>query len=778
MNAPFLQPRLVKQMLLRCRQLRTQQQESGYIVVVTAGLSLALLGLLSAYALLAKVEDTSARASTDSQSGFYAAEAGLNRRAQELRENFQFGNRPVGTSPSSIDACLGSNSQAQGSGDFGCQRYAFTGARPGQIPHSATTYVVPRNNGEPLLTGRVPPGEQFQNLHMIEYGYSLYSVGQKDVEGQPQTEAVLEMDIRSREIPMFQFAAFYRDDLELWPGPPMVLTGPVHSNSSIFFGANERLDVNSQITAAGQFFLKRKYDNSTTPGSNRVSAANPVGALIDLWQAIGNPNTAPLQESVLKQTWGTQIQLGIDPVELPTVNALDKSGQYYNLADIRVEYKPGQTIPFAIWSNDRSSNKDLSDDELKSLRQPVLISKAMADAGLCDAAVGTVPVTLAGLTTQQRTAVVNALQAAILQDSNTIAFSTLGTALNQPPHNASGGLRARFVTNLQSQSLLSAVLTTLLTTISNQSPHNLAALTGQCFVAPPVQNVTTFFNNREGRQMQLLQMNIKGFTLWNHDGRYLDGSGQLVSAKERLFKQAAADSNAPTGSFQRLGLSGIDGKDGTSQGGFVMHARVADNTANANGNQSPYGFVLTGGSQLFGLARSTNISDPTGLTVASDQAIYVQGNYNSVNKQPAALLGDSMNVLSNSCLNSDFVVNCGVQNSSPNASDATTILNAGLLGGTDITRTGQSGQTGYNGGLENYPRFHETWGSNRILRYRGSFVSLGQPNRVRGRWIDQRYAAPRRDWEYDTDFNDARDLPPLTPKFVFLRQETFVRKFD
>ncbi len=774
MKAPFHQIRLLHQMLLRCH-LRQTQPESGYIVVVTAGLSLALLGLLSAYALLARVESTSAGASTDSQSGFYAAEAGLNRRAEDLRQNFQFGNRPVGTSPTSIEACLNPSSPNRGSGAFECERYTFTGARPGQITQSAITYVVPRNNGEPLTTGRVPPGEQFQNLNMIEYGYSLYSVGQKDLEDSPQIEAVLEMDIRSREIPMFQFAAFYRDDLELWPGPPMTMGGPMHSNRDIYFGSNEGLNINSQITAGGVMYLKRKYNN-TTPGSNRVRATNSLGTLIDLWQAVSNPNTNPLQELVLRQTWGTQVQLGLDPVTLPTVNALDQSGQYYRLADIRVEYRPSQTIPFAIWSKERSGNENLANEELKSLRQPVLISQAMANANFCDLGVGTVPTALAVLTTPQRTAVVNALQAAILDETNPVALSSLGTGLNQSPHNASGGLRAKFVTNLQSQSVLSALTTTLLTTISNQSPRNLAALTGQCFVAPPVQNVTSFYNNREARSMQLLQMYIKGLTLWNQDGRYLDGSGQLVSAKERLFKQAPADTNAPAGSFQRLGLAGIDGSNGESQGGFVLHARVADGAANASGNQSPYGFVFTGGSQLFGLARSSTYSDPTGLTIASDQAIYVQGDYNSVNKQPAALLGDSINVLSNNCLNSNFVVNCGVQGSSPASSDLT-ILNAGLLGGTDETRTGQSGETGYNGGLENYPRFHENW-SSRTLRYRGSFVSLGPPNHVSGRWIDQRYNAPRRDWEYDTDFNDARDLPPLTPKFVFLRQETFVRKFD
>jgi hypothetical protein len=48
----------------------------------------------------------------------------------------------------------------------------------------------------------------------------------------------------------------------------------------------------------------------------------------------------------------------------------------------------------------------------------------------------------------------------------------------------------------------------------------------------------------------------------------------------------------------------------------------------------------------------------------------------------------------------------------------------------------------YNGGLENYPRFHENW-SGVTLIYRGSFVSLNAPQRVDGVWaIDNPYYAP------------------------------------
>ena len=139
-----------------------------------------------------------------------------------------------------------------------------------------------------------------------------------------------------------------------------------------------------------------------------------------------------------------------------------------------------------------------------------------------------------------------------------------------------------------------------------------------------------------------------------------------------------------------------------------------------------------------------------------------------------------------------------LDHSDRNASD--TEVNAAFLAGTDVTG-GQEGVGGhggaYNGGLENYPRFHEDWGGY-DLRYRGSFVSFNSPQHVDGGWCGTGgggtynvgsgsvsgksgcniYNAPTRVWEYDERFNTINQLPPLSPNFVYLRQELFVRQFE
>ena len=59
-------------------------------------------------------------------------------------------------------------------------------------------------------------------------------------------------------------------------------------------------------------------------------------------------------------------------------------------------------------------------------------------------------------------------------------------------------------------------------------------------------------------------------------------------------------------------------------------------------------------------------------------------------------------------------------------------------------------------------------------------MSLNKPRHVTGAWVygGMQYTAPTRNWSYDTMFNDAAKLPPLAPRFVYLRQELFVRDYE
>ncbi len=69
---------------------------------------------------------------------------------------------------------------------------------------------------------------------------------------------------------------------------------------------------------------------------------------------------------------------------------------------------------------------------------------------------------------------------------------------------------------------------------------------------------------------------------------------------------------------------------------------------------------------------------------------------------------------------------------------------------------------------------------NATFTYNGSFVSLNIPQHGDGVWVygNPQYYPPNRDWHYDVDFDDAANLPPMTPRFTYIRQELFARQFE
>ena len=160
----------------------------------------------------------------------------------------------------------------------------------------------------------------------------------------------------------------------------------------------------------------------------------------------------------------------------------------------------------------------------------------------------------------------------------------------------------------------------------------------------------------------------------------------------------------------------------------------------------------------------------SGLTIVSENPIYVQGDYNtgqtSSSKTPAntanngtgnnvvsgyseascAILADAINVLSNSWTNSESTNSEGSRVASP------TTVNAAFVTGIVPTGSGGSGVNSYSGGAENFPRFLENWGS-QTFTYYGSMVELYKSEQSTGYWGSNNvYNPPNRNWHFDTLF--------------------------
>ena len=166
-----------------------------------------------------------------------------------------------------------------------------------------------------------------------------------------------------------------------------------------------------------------------------------------------------------------------------------------------------------------------------------------------------------------------------------------------------------------------------------------------------------------------------------------------------------------------------------------------------------------------------------GLTIASQNPIYIQGDYNTgttttptsvptnstgnpnntdsptvsgYTRKPSSVLGDAVMFLSNSWNDS----NASLSVSNRNASNTT--YNTGVLAGfmpSLYQSTPTATPYGYSGGGNNFPRFLENW-SGKTCTYFGSMVELFQSNTYTGKWdTGNIYSPPTRRWNYDNIFS-------------------------
>ena len=157
-------------------------------------------------------------------------------------------------------------------------------------------------------------------------------------------------------------------------------------------------------------------------------------------------------------------------------------------------------------------------------------------------------------------------------------------------------------------------------------------------------------------------------------------------------------------------------------------------------NSDPKGIRLINGSIL----------PSDGLTVASQNPVYIQGDYNTQGGEPSsAVFADAVTILSNNWNDSH-------SNSSLSGRQATdTTVNTAIVAGfipSGWTNPNNNAQYGYSGGLNNFPRFLEDWSSD-TFTYNGSMIELFTSKIAIGEWdTGNIYSPPHRVWDFDSKF--------------------------
>ena len=405
----------------------------------------------------------------------------------------------------------------------------------------------------------------------------------------------IQQDVDLASIPIFQFAIFYNIDLEINPGPPMNVTGPVHCNANIYMDPQSALTFHSDVTAAGEIIHDKKPgDPLTRTGGSIHYRAEHISRVSSLNLPIGTNNSPETVRLIVE----------VPPPTEPRDSLMGRQ-RFYNKADLVI-----------LLTNGIGGSFD----------EPAVIAH-------------------------------------------------------------SGGF------NAFSTPVVPTEVTKFLTVTNS------------------------FHNNREGKKVTVLDLDIAKLAQWNANNDVLKPVLPYPDQNIRIVFIADRRTGRPI----------------TTQPGVRL----------INGQQ-----VL-----------------PMGLTVASPNPMYIKGHYNAPDvgspntsrTRPAAVIGDAITILSSAFVDRNLTPG---NTSVPVGTAVPTTVNAALLAGIVPTVSGS-----YSGGVENFPRFLEAWGSSRTFTYNGSMVVMYESRWATAQWrqANSYYDPPSRNWAFDQNFRQVAKLPPGTP---------------
>lgn len=207
------------------------------------------------------------------------------------------------------------------------------------------------------------------------------------------------------------------------------------------------------------------------------------------------------------------------------------------------------------------------------------------------------------------------------------------------------------------------------------------------------------------------------------------------------------------------------------------------------------------------------LSATKGITISSENMIYVWGNFNTTgingqpagastlndptqtffytgNQVPSSIVVDAFFPLSKTWFDSSsslYPDNLGKRIADLNvpAVTAETAVRAGIIAGNNLSAlsglpdggNSASNESRLNGGMHNFPRFLENWRAR--WNFVGSLIPLYNSTQAVGQYNSSStiYSPPTRNWAFDSTFQDPNRLPPGTPQFQYVQPTAFRQIF-
>jgi hypothetical protein len=643
----------------------------------------------------------------------------------------------------------------------------------------------------------VPQGELFAGLNSIPYRYTVQSLS---LNAAGETEAHLAGEFDIHTVPIFQFLAFIDDHLFVMPLPNMTLHGRLHSNRRIHLQPDNDLVVEDlrpkipdvQVTASDRIYRGgRKYDSSwrcwgTVTIDKLEDTVSPFNNL-DPKTLPCESGTGPVSDATLA-AWKGSMKQDVTNIVTPSVGIIARGNtEYWQNADLRIVLRldqPRAAIDFGA--------ADLCADRGNCSTSPATactINATCPGAGAkqCLHSSPTLyRIEVQNADGSQDVTRTRALWRFLCERRGALFYTDVPVSPPTPPNGNSG-----YVGNPNNYAPAFAASDRVYRRVGEDTSGDgiIGSIVDRnpdicppgapwyqpvdCLLRPDAGSWYydldyrrgAFWNHRELQYMYLLNVNVRALIEWNQ----VNG--------DPLFPHAD-----------------------DSDGGLVWFLSIMGPDQMASENNYAVRLFDSADLDTRDLTFPLLAADPTGLTIVSDQGAIIEGNYNYKDKTPAAILSDAQWILSQAWetpvggfpndQKSVFDLSTGRRDIPANDSPGTgSFSGSGSLGINAALLFGLGPNTQnpdwYNGGLENFPRFLESW-SSRTMNYRGSFVSLGRPQHKRADWecgsgtscLAGVYDPPVRAFDYDGDFNTVEKLPPMTPKIVYVQQLLYTRIFN
>lgn len=221
---------------MRGKKLHSSEGENGVVLVVCLILLL-MLSLIGIASITTSTSDMQVAGNEMKQTGaFYAAESGLETAAAAIATS-----------------------------------YETNGVPPSPLPNDSTSegefvYFYDTIDQGAAVQTTLTDGS-YKGLYGLVKTFNITSTG---FDNNQESAVRLNMQMQDVLVPLFQFAVFYQNHLEIAPGPNMTLSGRVHSNANIYLQSESNLNIDSYLTSAGDILHGRM------PGSGQGVASGNV----------------------------------------------------------------------------------------------------------------------------------------------------------------------------------------------------------------------------------------------------------------------------------------------------------------------------------------------------------------------------------------------------------------------------------------------------------------------------------------------------------------------